>query len=309
MEEKSNNNTTAQDEELRPETLDEYLEMCRWLNDRLGSANIITTEQVLVDDATLAANKSTRLLLFIKMLLSNGKLMNFYSSLTNNLVSSTAKFVVELKQAVDDEVDGGDIRPERRLEWSKMAKLMKTNVELTRFIVELTSPTDLLEFNRAAIYATLTNLDAKRRSSTRQLLTDLDFLTDSDSDLDDDQRRTLNQKDYSVYLLKYKEMFVKFDLFATLSNNILAAVQLVRALVDLEMARSRSSFLVEPRLKNLAAHSIDAILVNLCLARNLLVEKNESVLNLVISRMLDNKFDQVRFYLLLLFKPLLVDLI
>jgi len=284
MEERINDNPdrgSNAPEELTIEALDEHLDTCRCLNARLDTAA-----------SDNPAHNSTRLLVFIKALLNNGKLMRVYSTLTSNLVGGAGKFLVDLRH--DDE-DDGEIKAKETssplAECEKIARMVKMNVELARLIVELTSPLEMLPVNRATVYSVIAQFEVSPLKRTNALLFNE---IDADSDSDED-RRILYHKDYSVYLLKYKELFVKLDLFSTLSDNLLASFRLVHALVDLGLGikSARMKGQIESRLKLLLVHLVDSILVNLCLARNLLIERNETVLNLVISRLLENKFDQV----------------
>ena len=56
------------------------------------------------------------------------------------------------------------------------------------------------------------------------------------------------------------------------------------------MKRMRQS----SRLSNLLLYLVDSVLVNVCLVRNLLIERNEYMLNLIIARLLENRFDHVK---------------
>lgn len=319
------------DELLTMQDLDQHLMFCRRLNTRLDVANQHTTSivnQVINTTATRATtgnnnnnkpistnpvndssstnlHKSTRLLVFMKWLLNDGPLMNIYTTLTSSLTSGAARFAVDLGNIEDNNDDL------RNIECERVVKMVKTNVELARLVVELTSPAEMLRVNRAAVYSVLTPFEVadetqkpQSQSQQQQQQQSRARLCDYDSDSADEDCRILNQKDYAVYLLTYKDLFVRADMFATLCDNLLASLRLIHALSDFEVRvimSAKRRGLVESRLRYLLVHLVDAILINLCMARNLLIEKNESLLNLIIARFLDNKFDQVVFFLFIYF--------
>lgn len=304
------------DELLTMQDLDQHLMFCRRLNTRLDVANQHTTSIInqainttttttitkgnnnmpigtnpVNDSSSTNLHKSTRLLVFMKWLLNDGPLMNIYTTLTSSLTSGAARFAVDLGNIEDNNDDL------RNIECERIVKMVKTNVELARLVVELTSPAEMLRVNRAAVYSVLTPFEVADDTQSKQSQQQSRRL-DYDSDSADEDCRILNQKDYTVYLLTYKDLFVRADMFATLCDNLLASLRLIHALSDFEVRvimSAKRRGLVESRLRYLLVHLVDAILINLCMARNLLIEKNESLLNLIIARFLDNKFDQVIF--------------
>lgn len=121
------------------------------------------------------------------------------------------------------------------------------------------------------------------------LLNELDLDSESDED-----RLLLSHKDYALYLLKFKELFVKLELFATVADNLLVSIRLVHALADHERGQFMKRMRQSSRLSNLLLYLVDSVLVNVCLVRNLLIERNEYMLNLIIARLLENRFDHVK---------------
>lgn len=187
-EEKEAERGRVQEELSNNATLDDYLDLCRRLNNRLESSS-------LEDDNHLTDNnngnkKSMRLLILIKSLLisssPNSKLTSIYASITNHLAGCATKFIVDLKQSEDDD-DYEKVKKEKDEENStatttttttakfelgcesessfslssnvdsdKILKIVKANVEISKLIMDLTTPLDMLHFNRAFIYPTLT---------------------------------------------------------------------------------------------------------------------------------------------------------
>lgn len=297
----SNCSTNGVDEViLTTDELDGHLELCHRYNTRLDKADQYTTPSKTTTTSSEASDavpihKSTRLLIFIKALLNtDAPLMPIYSALTATLQNGATKFDVDLRHVEEDDDQMGNIECER------VMKMVKANVELARLVVELTSPAEMLRVNRAAVYSVLTPFEVTSGSDfVKQTRSQSD-----DSDSPDEDCRILNQKDYAIYLLKYKDLFIRRELFATLCENLLASLRLIHSLANFEargITSAKRRALIEGRLRYLLVHLVDAILVNLCLARNLLIEKNESLLNLIISRFLDNKFDQVLILLIFFF--------
>lgn len=82
------------------------------------------------------------------------------------------------------------------------------------------------------------------------------------------------------------------DLFSTVSDNLIHTLRLINTLssftTDIDLKKSKNE-----KLLDILTLLFDSVLVNLCLVRNLLIEKNQLLLNIVILHLLESRFDQV----------------
>lgn len=247
----------------------EYLILCRKLNLKLDSE---------FSDGQ-AKQKSTRLYIFIKgIMLDEHKLLKMYKEITYCLCSDY--YASQLSINLNSSSSGSS------LALARIVKLIELNIEITRLIVDLTSPIELLQLNRQFIYSSLSRFEVNTENCNQFTF----GLDESDSEFEDDQARILNHKDYSTYLSKFKELFVKLDLFNVFGENMLKTMEYLNS-VSANAASNETKD--NSKLQHLSARLFDSVLISQCLIRNLLIEKDQQLLNEIIINMMDAKFDQI----------------
>ena len=106
-----------------------------------------------LNERTMKPLRNARLLIYQKELL-NDRLIKMYKLVSNNLINVNFNDMSDaesVKASLDD-----------------YCKLMATHVELTKLLVNLTSPVEMLYLNRHFFYATLNRIDTDQLFSTKQ---------------------------------------------------------------------------------------------------------------------------------------------